>query len=139
MKSPKSNRPPLSHDERLKLWEQFVGVHAEAQKVFDDSVRTIAAAGVAVTVSLATALKGLDGKGVASVALFLASLGFNVVSYATAQLDMNARLDSLREGRSDGVDGNAWTKATTAFNVGQGVAVIAGGALLAAFIKSNVG
>jgi hypothetical protein len=131
-----SARPPLTHEERVKLWEQFVQVRDEVQRVFDASVRTLSAGGLGVTVSLATALKALEGKGIAAVALFLLSLTFNLVSYVTAQLDMNARLRSLREDRSDAVDGTRWTYATTSCNIVQGVSLIAGGGLLAAFIAS---
>lgn len=131
-----ATRPPLNHEERVKLWEQFVQVRDEVQRVFDASVRTLSAGGVGVTASLATALKVLDGEGIAAVALFLISLTFNLLSYVTAQLDMNARLRSLREDRSDAVDGTCWTYATTFCNIVQGAALIAGGAVLAAFIAS---
>jgi hypothetical protein len=76
------------------------------------------------------------GKGIAAVALFLLSQAFNLASYVTAQLDMNARLESLRDGRSEKADGTFWTYVTTACNIVQGIALIAGGALLAAFIAS---
>jgi hypothetical protein len=55
----------LTPEERQTLWEQFVDVYAHSQESFDTSVRTLAAAGVATTVSLATALHHFDGSGVA--------------------------------------------------------------------------
>lgn len=139
MPTVKPIRPDLTAEERTKLWEQFVGVYAEAQRVFDSSIRTLAAAGIGITVSLTTALKvHLNGTGMAAVYLFVASLFCNIVSYATAQRDMTKRLETLAERRSDGVDGNGWTTFTTLLNVGQGFAVTAGGALLAWYIKSKI-
>jgi hypothetical protein len=131
-------RRNLTDAERTKLWEQFVGVYAEAQQVFDSSIRTLAAAGIALTVSLATALKvHLNGAGIYAIYLFVASLFCNVVSYATAQRDMTKRLDCLTREDPTGVDGNEWTTFTTVLNIGQGLAVTAGGALLAWYIKSK--
>lgn len=127
-------RQVLSEDERRTLWEQFTEVHAESQEAFDTSVRTLAAAGVAVTVSLATALKGLDGTGTAAVAAFVVSLSLNLLSFLTAQLDVRGRLASLRRGEAAGVDGNAWTVVTTILNLGAGAALILGAVLLTLFV-----
>ena len=124
----------LTPEDRRTLWEQFVEVYAHSQESYDSSIRGLAAGAVAVTVSLATALQALSTWGVAAVTAFLASLGLNLASYVTAQLDMRARLDSLRAGREDGTEGNRWTKATTGLNVIAGLTLIAGGVLLAIFV-----
>lgn len=121
--------------ERQTLWEQFVGVYSEAQKTYDSSVRTLAAAGAAITVSLATALEGLSGSGEFAVFLFLVSLGLNLLSYVTVQFDMNVRLACLREDRDEGMEGNRWTQATRWLNVLAGVALVAGGTFLAIFVE----
>ena len=101
----------LTEDERNILWGQFVDTYVTSQESYDTSVRTLSAAGVAVTVTLATALKDFDGYGVGATVLFLASLGANLASYATAQKDMRARLDSVAAGDRQGAFGNEWTKA----------------------------
>jgi hypothetical protein len=127
----------LTPDQRERLWEQFVEEHAKAQEQFDSSVRTLAAAGLAVTVSLATALKTLSGTGLAAVGLFLVSLGLNILSYVFAQLDMGARLTAL--GTTHGYKGaerSRWTTVTWLVNVGAATALVGGGVLLVVFIAS---
>lgn len=127
----------LTRAERQILWEQFVEVHAKVQESYDSSVRALAGGGVGITVSLATALHSLSGTGIAAVALFLASLGSNVLSYATAQMDMRTRTEDLRTGRYERIEGNNWTKGTTALNVIAGITLLAGGVLLAAFVATT--
>lgn len=124
----------LTAEERQKLWEQFVEVYAESQDSFDTSVRTLAAAGIAVAASLAAALHGFNTWGVASVVLFVVSLTLNLASFLTTQFDMRARLRCIREGEYDGIEGNRWTAVTTGANLSAGTALIAGAALLATFV-----
>jgi hypothetical protein len=124
----------LTNEERRTIWEQFVEVYGHSQESYDSLIRALAAVAVAVTVSLATALQALSTWGVATVTAFLVSLGLNLGSYVTAQLDMRARLDSLRAGREDEIEGNRWTKATTCLNVIAGLTLIAGGVLLTIFV-----
>jgi hypothetical protein len=126
-----------SDEDRRILWEQFVEVHGQTQETYDSSLRTLAAGAVGLTVSLATALHRLPASGVAAVVLFLASLALNLVSYGSAQLDMRARINCLREKRTEGVEGNQWTRATTCLNVGAGAVLVAGGVLLAVFIAQS--
>lgn len=126
----------LSEADRQILREQFVEVHAEAQESYDSSVRNLAAGGVAVTVSLATALKGLDGMGLAAVSFFLFSLAANVVSSVTQKFDMEKRA-AIPHPVTEGLEGNRWTKWTTGLNVLAGVALITGGILLALFVSST--
>src|SRR2546423_10097689 len=127
-------RTELSDDDRQKLWEQFVEVYAQSQDSFDTSVRTLAAAGVAVAASLATALHGFNNWGVGSVVFFVVSLSLNLGSFLTTQFDMRARLKCIREGEYDGIEGNRWTTVTTGANLSAGAALIAGAALLATFV-----
>jgi hypothetical protein len=127
----------LTDEERLILWTQFVEIHGESQEAYDNSVRAIAAAGVGVTASLATALKGISSIGIAAIALFLMSLTLNLASYVTTQLDMTTRLGDLREGREDAGVTNGWTLATTFLNIFAGAAVVVGGALLAWFVSAQ--
>jgi len=121
----------MTDDERRALWRQYAQVHAKAQDTFDLSVRTLAAAGLAVTVALATALKELSGWGVAAVVAFLLTLGFNLLSYTTAQLDIRRRLEHVKVGDARGREETSWTTCTFVLNVFAGVALIVAGALLA--------
>lgn len=130
-------RVELTDEDRLTLWEQYVEVYAESQDSFDTSVRTLAAAAIAVTVSLATALKDFDNVGVAAVSVFVASLSANVLSFFSAQLDMRARLVCVEGRVLDGIDGNRWTRVTTSLNVVAGVTLIVGASLLAWFVASS--
>jgi hypothetical protein len=127
----------LSEADRRVLWEQFVEVYSESQKSYDGAVRTLAAAGLTVTVSIGAALKTFSGCGVASAVVFLTSLGLNFLSYATAQLDMKDRINALRVRRQEGIEGNNWTKITTALNLLAGISLIVGGALLAYFVANS--
>jgi hypothetical protein len=112
-------------------------VYSDSQKDYDGAVRTLAAAGLTVTVSIGTALKTLSGSGVASAIVFLTSLGLNFLSYATAQLDMKNRINALRLHRQEGIEGNYWTRVTTALNLLAGTALIVGGGLLAYFVATS--
>jgi hypothetical protein len=127
----------LSDAERQILWEQFVEVYAESQESYDKSVRTLAAAGVAVTTSLATALHGITCSGIAAVSVFLLSLALNLGSYGTVQIDMLTRTGELRSGTHPPRERNGCTTATTVLNVLAGVGVLVGGVLLAWFVAAN--
>jgi hypothetical protein len=127
----------LSEQDRRILWEQFVGVYASSQQSFDTAVRAIAAAGLGLTVSLATALHTLPASGVAAASLFLVSLFCNLTSFGTAQLDMRKRVDCLRRNQTEGIQGNGWTTATKTLNLLAGLGVVAGGILLAIYIAHS--
>lgn len=126
----------LDADEQRILWEQFVDTYVSSQESYDTSVRTLSAAGVAVTVTLATALEDFGGYGVGASVLFLTSLGANLISYTTAQIDMRARLDTVAAGDRIGAFGNNWTKATTMFNFIAGATLLLGGGFLAYFVAT---
>jgi hypothetical protein len=96
----------LREEDRRILWEQFVEVYAHSQKSYDDAVRALAAAGVALTVSLATALHHFATSGLVAVIFFLVSLGLNLASFGTAQADMKTRIACLRARKTDGIEGN---------------------------------
>lgn len=129
----------LTEEQRKALWEQFVAAHGKAQEVFDSSLRGLAGAGLALTVSLATALKVMPKVGIAAAAAFLASLLVNLGSYVSAQLDMKARLNKLKVSGYTyaGAERSAWTTVTWAMNVAAGVALLAGGVLLVVFISKQ--
>lgn len=129
----------LTDDQRKTLWEQFVAEHGKAQEAFDSSLRTLAGAGLALTVSLATALKALPKVGVAAAALFLVSLLVNVSSYVSVQLDMRARMGRLKLSGAtyEGAERSRWTTVTWLMNVAAGIALLAGGALLLVFISRS--
>lgn len=128
-------RGELTNEDRRILWTQFVEVYAHSQETFDTSVRAMAAAGVGITVSLATAIKSFPGSGRAAVVLFLSSLVANLISYGTAQFDMKTRIACLRAEKTDGIEGNGWTVATTVLNVLAGACVIAAGVMLAIYVS----
>ena len=130
----------LNEAQRQTLWEQFVREHGKAQEDFDSSLRALAGAGLAVTVSLATALKALPDSGLAAAALFLAGLLINVGSYVSVQLDKRLRMDRLKVSSATykGAERSGWTTVTWAMNVAEGLAVVAGGILLVVFIAATV-
>src|SRR5690242_17395204 len=103
----------LTEDERRILWEQFGSVLAESQESYDNAVRTLAAAGVAVTVSLVTAIHEIALSGIAALIAFVVSLGLNLLSFATAQVDMRRRLAHLRRKATAPSEWNRWSTTTT--------------------------
>ena len=136
--APRMSEPQeLTSDQRKALWEQFVAEHGKAQETFDSSLRTLAGAGLALTVSLATALKTLPHIGVVAAALFLASLLVNLISYVSAQLDMRKRLKRLKVSGAtyEGAERSLWTTVTWAMNVAAGASLFAGGIVLVIFIS----
>jgi hypothetical protein len=124
----------LTDEQRQTLREQFIEVYSEAQDSFDSSVRTLAAAGIAVTVSLAAALKDMPTAGKWAVGLFVVSLTLNLASYATSQWDMKRRIRSLHEKRDDEIEGNVWTTITHILNIAAGLTFISGAVVLAVFV-----
>ncbi|MFN0156353.1 MAG: hypothetical protein ACKVUT_18410 [Gaiella sp.] len=135
---PTDHPPPLRDDERTALWKQYARAHAEAQENFDTSTRTLAAAGVAITVALVTALKVTEASAVCAIVLFLLSLACNLLSYVTAQLDLRERLDYVRAGKAKGREETGWTHGTWALNTLCGSALFAGGCFLTYYVASTV-
>lgn len=127
----------LSDQDRQTLREQFVDAHAHAEESFDDSVRTLAAGGVGVTVSLATALHEFSGWTIGAVALFLISLASNLFSFETQRSDVDQRIRVLEGGGVDGIEGNRWTRVTRTLNLSAGVGLLAGGVVLAVFVGTS--
>jgi len=126
--------PEYTKEQLQTLWEQYVEVYADEQKAFDSTVRALSGAGIAVTVSVATALKVFPAAAKLAVLLFLISLAANLVSFASSQRDMKTRLDCIRDKEFGDLEGNRWTRRTSRLNLVAGVAFIAGGALLAVFV-----
>jgi len=85
----------LTEQERQILRDQYIDAYDSSQRAYDVTVRTLAAAGIAVTASLGTASDGLGRLGGAAIACFVASLAANVASYVTAQNDMKAQIRDL--------------------------------------------
>jgi hypothetical protein len=127
----------LEPDDLRALWRQFAEVHADAQKSFDSTARTLAAGGVAITVSIGTALDGLTRSGVTAAIVFLGSLAVNFLSYASVQFDMNGRLKDIRADRQERLAGNHWTNVTRALNAVVALGLLAGGAFLAYFVATS--
>lgn len=127
---------PLTDEQRQTLIEQFADAFAQSQDAYDVSIRTLASAAVAVTVSLGVALEGFGGLGIAAVFCFLGSLLANLVSYWTAMVDTYRRANNVRRGGEPHVEWNKWTWTTHACNLAAGVAFLAGGVLLALFVRT---
>ena len=125
-----------TEEERRVVWAQMVDALAKTQEDYDSSIRTLAAGGVAVTVSLATALHHVGWRGTTAVVLFLLSLGVNLLSYVTAQKDMYLRLDLLAAHRDSESGSNRWTKWTSRLNLIAGLTLLAGGGVLTWFVSS---
>lgn len=123
--------PTYTPEQLQTLWEQYVEVYADEQKSFDSTVRTLSGAGIAVTVSIATALKVFPTAAKVAVGCFLVSLAANLVSFGTSQRDMRTRLDCIRDKQFGDLEGNGWTRVTFGLNVVAGIGFVAGGALLA--------
>ena len=132
-----SKTEELTDEQRQTLREQFIEVYAKAQEAFDTSVRTLAAAAIAVTVSLAAALKEMPAEGEWAVGLFVLCLAMNLVSYFTSQFDMKRRIRRLQERRDNEIEGNLWTTITHFLNVGSGLSFISGAVVLSVFVSRS--
>jgi hypothetical protein len=129
----------LTPEQREKLWEQFVAEHGNAEEAYDSSLRTLAGAGLGITVSLAVALKELPGSGFAAAVFFLVALLLNFGSYVFVRRDMRARMDALRRRPTyKAAEKSRWTAWTSRMNAAAGLALLVGGALLLAFIDRSV-
>jgi hypothetical protein len=124
----------LSDEERQTLREQYIEVYDKSQESFDTSVRTLAAAGIAVTVTLGAAFKTLSGAGTIAVICFVVSLLATLVSFQTVQWDMKSRISALEEQRDEGSFTSGWNKVTTGFNWAAGILFFAGAIALCRFV-----
>lgn len=124
----------LTEPERRTLRDQFIDVYAKSQETYDESIRTLAAAAVGVTVSLATALHKIDLAGKLALIAFLASLAATVASHQTAQKDMAERVKALDSGTYTGDGSTKWTILTTRLNLTAGAGLFIGAVLLAIFV-----
>jgi hypothetical protein len=128
----------MSEEDRRALWRQYAQAHASTQETFDNSIRTLAAAGLAVAVSIITALEESDWTGVVAVSALLLSLGMNLVSYVTAQRDLRERQGYLKARDWKGAEETAWTTRTYRLNVAAGVSLLVGGLFLGIFVTTSV-
>lgn len=128
----------MDTEERKTLWRQYAQAHAKAQETYDASIRTLAAAGLAVTVTLATALESLDGYGTTATTALVIALGANLVSYATAQMDLRRRLKFVKVSDARGREPTFWTTLTFLLNLVAGLGLLAGGLFLAWFVSSSL-
>lgn len=128
---------PLTDEEQLVLRKQFGDSYVQAQETYDSSVRALAAAGVAVTVTIGTAIEDFTGAAVVAVLLFLVSLASNLVSFATAQRDLRLRLEAVWKRDRRAVMGNAWTKWTARLNFLAGLTLVLGGGCLAYYVGTT--
>jgi hypothetical protein len=127
-------RRPLSAEEADHLWDQWADAYGTAQASYDDSVRNLAAGGIAVSATLAAAFEAIGWTIAVAVTLFVLALFFNLISHGAAQLDIGHRLDATRRLERPGALGNRWTSVTTTLNVLAGVTVLGGGIALAVFV-----
>jgi hypothetical protein len=127
----------LTDDDRLALRVQFSEVHADSQVSYDSSIRTFAAGGVALTASIAAAIHTFGALGTATIAVFIASLALTQLSHMSTQHDMLARIDNLEQRNDHRLGWNRWTTTTTWLNHAAGLALLAGGILLAVFVGGH--
>lgn len=127
----------LTDDEQKVLIDQFEQAYSRSQTEYDTSVRTIAAASVAVTASLAAALKEAGWSGTLAVALSLGSLAANLASYWTVQFDTAARIKSVWARDRAGAFGGRWRKTTTFLNATTGILLLCAGVCLVVFVSSS--
>ena len=126
-----------SDDQRQVVFEQLVDAYAKTQDSYDTTIRSLAAGGVAITVSIGTALHAFGMSGAVAVSLFLGSLGLNLGSFATVQRDIKCRLGHLTAKRDAEAQDNAWRKLTTVLNIASGTLLLAGGIALAILVSSS--
>lgn len=133
--APAGPPPDLSEEDYRILWEQFTDVYSHSQQEYDSSIRPLASAGIGVVVAIGTALHTFNGWAAVSVGAFLASVGFNLLSYGTAQLDMRCRQGALlRTRRYESALRSRWTRYTTILNLLAGAAFVVGGVFVAVFV-----
>lgn len=127
-------KTPLKPEEADRLWDQWADAFGTAQTSYDDSVRNLAAGGIAVSATLAAAFKDIGWTIAVAVTFLVVALFFNMLSHGTAQLDIAQRLHATRRLEKAGSLGNCWTTVTTVLNVLAGVTVLGGGIALAVFV-----
>lgn len=126
----------LEEDQRILL-VQFVDAVDHAEDSYDDSIRTLAAAGVAVTASLATARHGFSGGGLPAMVALLVSLGLTVASHQATRTDILHRIACLNDQTYDPATYGWRTRVTAGMNALAGIALIVGGVCLAFFASSS--
>jgi hypothetical protein len=128
---------PLKDEEVRQVVDELEAAYSRSQQAYDASIRTIAAGAVAVTGSLVAALEVAGWSGSLAVAFSVAALGFNLLSYGTAQRDTRTRIARAIERDRVGVFESRWMKLTTFLNAGAGVLVMASGCALGVFLLSH--
>ncbi len=116
---------------------QFVDAVDHAEDSYDDSIRYLAAGGVAVTASIATARHGLSANGVKAITVLLISLGLTVFSHQVSRRDMLHRIRELNAERYDPSKYGWRTRLTAGMNLLAGAALLIGGIYLALFASSS--
>jgi hypothetical protein len=127
----------MTDDERETLLAQFVDAITHAEDAYDESIRVLAAGGVAVTVSIATARHGFSGGGVPAIIALLASLGLTLFSHQASRLDVKHRLKELDEETYNPTIEGWRTRVTVWMNGLAGVALLLGAILLAVFVSGS--
>ncbi len=125
---------PLTAEEADALWDQYSDAFGVAQESYDSSIRTISAAGVAVTATMAAAFDAATRTVALAVVCFLTALVLNLLSYGSEQRDIGSRMRAVRRLDRGGAYGNGWVTTTVTLNVLAGVAILAGGICLAVFV-----
>jgi hypothetical protein len=125
----------LSEQDAQTLLEQFVDAHTHAEDSYDEAIRILAAGGVAVTASIATARHGFSGAGVAAMVAFIVSLGVTLASHQTSRRDMESRIELVHARTYDLTRRSRLTALTQYLNDLAGVALLAGAVLLSIFVS----
>jgi hypothetical protein len=135
----KKPRPTVKLDpeDQKTLLVQFVDAVDHAEDSYDESIRTLAAAGVAVTASLATARHGFSGGGLPAMVALLVSLALTVGSHQATRSDLMHRIACLNAETYDPAIYGVRTRVTAVMNALAGIALLVGGICLAFFASSS--
>ncbi|MGD0165889.1 MAG: hypothetical protein ABSC51_01170 [Gaiellaceae bacterium] len=114
------------------------------QQAYDQAVLKLAAAGLGLTVTLATALESADRHVQERLPLILAwaflaaSIASVLFSFVSSQIESIRRIGLIDAEEYEKVSATRSTKLTRWFNYGSGGLLVAGGFCLALFVTLNV-
>lgn len=128
--------PPLTDEEQQSVVDQFEAFRSRSQQAYDESVRTIAAAGVAVTASLTAAFEEAGWSGTLAVSFSVASLFANLLSFQTAQADAGKSIQRAWKRDRRGVHESRWRWWTGFFNWAAFFLLLGAGVCLIVFVSS---
>jgi hypothetical protein len=134
-------------EETIERFDRFRSELQESllrqQRSFDQAVLKLAAAGLALTVTLATALASKDRhltnrwSFVLAWAFLAGSIASVLISFVTSQIESQRRIDAIDDGDYERAAEARSIRLTRWLNYSSGAALIGGGIFLAVFITIN--